>query len=363
MHAPEHRVSEDEQPGSRGRNRAEAAAPVDTLVASWLSAFVAAESAIRINAGHLTPADAGKRLHDLRVEREEICASLETLVQGQRAASLLLHCLSGPTIDIRLLGLPSGVTACIFDVEGALTTSASAHREVWCATLDSFLLARAERLGRPFVPLDPHHDYPDHLAGRPRLTGLRAFLASRGISLPDGEPSDLPGAESVHGLANRKHELLRSYLEQEGVDAYAGSRAYLELARVVDARRAVVSASSNTRLVLEHAGIAHLIEQQVDGRTLRGDALEPKPAPDMILTACAQLAVEPRDAAAFETTPAGIAAARAAGVRAVIAVARDDNTAAFSASDADLVVTDLGEMLERGPDGRRRVFGATRSSP
>lgn len=101
------------------------------------------------------------------------------------------------TIDIRRLGLPSGVTACIFDVERALTTSACIHRDAWCSTLDAFLLARADRLRRPFVPLDRNHDYTNHLAGRPRLAGLRSFLASRGISLPDGEPSDLPVPDDV----------------------------------------------------------------------------------------------------------------------------------------------------------------------
>lgn len=333
---------QDTQP----RTAAEAP-PVDTLVAHWLSAFAAAESALRANAGHLGHADVGTRIHRLREQREQVAASLETLVHGHQAASLLLHCLTRPTIDIRLLGLPSGVTACIFDVEGALTTSAAIHRDAWCTTLDSFLLARAERLRRPFVPVDPNHDYTNHLAGRPRLVGVRTFLASRGISLPDGEPSDLPGTESVQGLANQKQEVLHRLLEQKGVDAYAGSRAYLQLAHVVGARRAVISASANTHLVLEHAGIADLIEQQVDGRTLAADALEPKPAPDTILAACARLAVEPAHAAAFETTAAGIAAARSADVRTVIAVARDDNTTALSASDADHVITDLCDMLER----------------
>jgi HAD superfamily hydrolase (TIGR01509 family) len=199
------------------------------------------------------------------------------------------------------------------------------------------------------VPFDPNLEYSNCLAGKPRLAGLRAFLAGRGISLPEGEPSVRPGDESVHGLANQKQEVLRRHLEQHGVDAFAGSRAYLEVARIVGARRAVVSASTNTGRVLQRAGIASLIEEQIDGHALEADSLEAKPAPDTLLAACARLGVDPIHAAAFETTPAGIIAARAAGVRTVIGITRDENSGALFASDADKVVTDLGEMLERAP--------------
>jgi beta-phosphoglucomutase-like phosphatase (HAD superfamily) len=320
---------------------------VETLVASWLAAFTAAESATRSNARYLRSPDAGERLHRLRAEREQTAGLLESLAHGERGATLLIECLRHPTIDIRLLGLTNGITACIFDVEGALTTSAAVHRDAWRVTLDSFLAARSERALHPYVPFDPDLDYSRHLAGRPRLAGLRAFLASRGIPLGEGEPSDLAGAESVHGLAKRKQEVVRRYLDQKGVDAFAGSRAYLQVARIVGVRGAAVSASANTALILERAGIADLIQQQVDGRALEAESLEPKPAPDMLLAACARLGVDPGQAAAFETSVAGITAARAAGVRAVIAVARDENTAALSFGEADVVVNDLGELLER----------------
>jgi beta-phosphoglucomutase-like phosphatase (HAD superfamily) len=331
---------------TKARSPATPVTPADTLVASWLSAFAAADRALGSNAEQLGPFDASKRGNRLRTEREQVAGLLEAVAHGHRGASLLLRYLRGGSIDIRVLHLPSGVSACVFDVEGVLTTSAAAHREAWCATLDTYLLARAERLRRPFVAVDRNLDYSNHLDGRPRLAGLRAFLASRGISLPEGEPSDLPGAESVHGLANRKEELLRRFIAQKGVEAFAGSRAYLEVARIVGARRAVVSASAHTSLVLRYAGIADLVEQQIDGRTLETEALRPKPAPDMLLAACARLGVDPTEAAAFETNPAGITAARAGGLRAAVAVARDENAAAFSASDPDLIVNDLGEMLE-----------------
>jgi len=294
----------------------------------------------------LSAAETRKHVQHLRTERQEIAGLLETLAQGERGAMLLISCLNRPT-DIRLLGLPAGVSACIFDVEGTLTTSAAAHRDAWRLTLDAFLLVHAERLGRQFVPFDPNNDYASYLAGRPRLPGLRTFLASRAIDLPEGNPFDQPGAESIHGLANRKQEALRRYIEQQGVDAFMGARAYLEVAEIVGARRAVVSASTNTALVLERAGIAELIEEQIDGQALEADSLMPKPAPDMLLAACSRLGVDPAQAAAFETTPAGIAAARAAGIHTAIAVAADADTSLFSASRADLVINDLGEMLER----------------
>jgi HAD superfamily hydrolase (TIGR01509 family) len=256
--------------------------------------------------------------------------------------------------DLHLLGLPDRVTACIFDVEGVLTTSAAAHRDAWRRALDAFLLARAARLGREFVPFDPTLEYADHLAERPRVAGLHSFLISRGISIPEGEPSDLPDAESVHGLANRKQQLLRTYLVEHGTEAYAGSRAYLEVARIVGAPIAVTSASTSTGLVLEEAGISDLVDERIDGQTMEAEHLEPKPAPDVLLAACRRLGVDPEHTAAFETTPAGIEAARAAGIHAVIAVCREESAAELKASDPDLVIRDLGELLARA--GSRAAY-------
>jgi HAD superfamily hydrolase (TIGR01509 family) len=325
----------------------------ETAVATWLSAFASADRAIRRNADRLRPPDARERIQRLHAEQEHVAALLETISQGQRGATLLIHCLRRQVIDSHVLGLPNGVSACIFDLEGALTTSAAVHRDAWSTALDSFLVARADGRHRDFVPFDPRLDYATHLDGKPRLVGLRAFLASRGINLPEGEPSDVPGTDSVYGLANRKQELWHHYLEQRGVEAFEGSRAYLELARVVGVHRAVVSASANTSVVLQRAGITELVEARVDGQTIEAESLRPEPFPDMLLAACARLGVDPAQAAVFETTPAGITAARAAGAGVVVAVARDQDTSAFSASDADVVVHDLGELLEHSVTPRR----------
>jgi HAD superfamily hydrolase (TIGR01509 family) len=325
---------------------------VEHLAADWLSALAAAETAALGKASPLTSAETRAYAQRLRAEHEETAGLLDTLAHGQRGAALLVDCLRHPSVDIRLLRLPTGVCACIFDLEGALTTSAALHCDAWRLTLDPFLLSYADRLRRQFVPFDSRHDYLDYLSGRTRLAGLRAFLASRAISVSEGEPSDLAGGESVHGLASRKQEVLRRLIEQRGVEAFAGSRAYLEIASIAGARRAVLSASANTTLVLRRAGIADLIEVQVDGDIVEREALEPEPAPDMLLAACAHLGVEPSQAAAFETTPAGIAAARTAGIRMAIAVARDGHTGAFASCSPDMIVTDLGEMLEA--NGSRR---------
>jgi HAD superfamily hydrolase (TIGR01509 family) len=242
-----------------------------------------------------------------------------------------------------MIGLPEHVTACVFELDGVLTTSAAVHAAAWAETFDPFLLARAERHRRPFVPFLRDHDYDEHLAGTPRLDGVRAFLASRGISLPEGADDDLPGTATVHGLANRKNEALQQHLDREGVDAFAGARSYLVAADMLHVRRAVVSASANTETMLERAGLDDLVDELVDGRVIEAEHLRPRPAPDSLLLACRRLGVPPHQAAAFETTPAGIAAARAADVRLAVAV----GPASAFAGEADVVVSDLEELLDR----------------
>jgi beta-phosphoglucomutase-like phosphatase (HAD superfamily) len=246
------------------------------------------------------------------------------------------------------------VVACVFDLDGVLTTSAAVHAAAWAETLDSFLLQRAERGNRQFIPFDRRRDYEDHLAGRPRLGGVRSFLASRGIGLPEGNPGDEPGAETVWGLANRKNLALRQRLDREGVAAFAGSRCYLEAARIARLHPAVVSPSSNTATILERTGLAHLLEQRIDGNTMEAERLRGKPAPDTLVAACERLHVEPGESAAFETTPAGVTAARAAGFKFVVGVSRSDNGGALRASDADLVIDDLAELLVGAPAAAAR---------
>ena len=320
---------------------------LDSVSVRWWAALDAARSALHAAAHELGAQELGERTRRLAAERSETIKLLQALAHDRHTASWILHWLAAPSLTRRMLGLPDGVIACVFDLDGVLTTSATTHAAAWAETFDPFLLERAERSHRQFIPFDPRREYQDFIAGRPRLDGVRAFLGSRGIGLPEGSSNDPAGSESMHGLANRKNQVLQQRLDRQGVAAFAGSRFYLEAARSIGVHRAVVSASANTQTILESAGLAHLIEYSVDGNTIEAEHLRSKPAPDTLIAACERLHVEPGQLAAFETTPAGIAAALAAGVKLTVGVDRSGYTEALLASDADLVINDLAELLDR----------------
>ena len=127
-----------------------------------------------------------------------------------------------------MLGLPDTVRACLFDLDGVLTDTASVHRKAWKAMFDAYLRGRAQRTGEPFVPFDIAADYQTYIDGKKREDGVRSFLAARGITLPEGDPDDDPSTETVHGLGNRKNELFQQTIQQDGVKVFEGSRRYLE---------------------------------------------------------------------------------------------------------------------------------------
>lgn len=246
-----------------------------------------------------------------------------------------------------MLGLPDGVTACLFDLDGVLTETAKVHAAAWKRMFDGFLRARAQREGRPFVPFDANADYAAYVDGKPREAGVRDFLAARGIALPEGAPDDPPEAETVHGLGTRKNDLVLELIAADGVDAYPGSVRYLQAARDAGLRRAVVSSSRNCRAVVVAAGIDHLLEVLVDGDVADAQRLRGKPAPDTFLAAARALGVPPAQAAVFEDALAGVAAGRAGGFGVVIGVNRLDarHRADLAAHGATRVVDDLGELL------------------
>lgn len=250
-----------------------------------------------------------------------------------------------------MLGLPDGVTACLFDLDGVLTDTASVHVAAWTETFDSLLEAHAERTGIPFVPFDPRADYAAYVDGRRREDGVRTFLASRGIELPEGALDDSPARQTVHGVGNRKNVLLLRRLRTDGVRVYEGSRRYLQAAHDKGLRRAVVSASANTAQVLASTGLEDLVEVRVDGVTAHERGLPGKPAPDMFLHAAAILEVAPARAAVFEDALAGVEAGRAGGFGCVVGVDRAGRAAALLEEGADVVVGDLAELLEP-PDDR-----------
>jgi len=211
---------------------------------------------------------------------------------------------------------------------------------------DEFLKARA-RGGSPHAPFDPDRDYREYVDGRPRYDGVRTFLASRGIVLPEGTPDDPPEAETVHGLGNRKNVLVLRLIHEQGVKPYPGSVAYLHAARDAGLRRAVVSASANCAEVVAAAGIGDLIEVAVDGRVAAAEGLRGKPHPDTFLAAAKRLSTPPEQASVFEDALAGVRAGRAGGFGFVVGVNRTGQAEQLLANGADTVVADLAELLER----------------
>jgi beta-phosphoglucomutase family hydrolase len=244
-----------------------------------------------------------------------------------------------------VLGLPDGVTACLFDLDGVLTRTAVVHAAAWKEMFDQFL---ASRPGHQ-APFDADHDYSTYVDGKPRADGVRDFLASRDIHLPEGDDDDAADAETVHGLGNRKNDLVLAKIETDGVEAYDGSVRYLRAAEEAGLRRAVVSSSANCRSVLQAAGIERYLEVRVDGVTARDEHLKGKPAPDTFLAAARLLGVEPSSAAVFEDALAGVEAGRAGRFGAVIGVDRVGQAAALADHGATRVVSDLAELLGEEP--------------
>ncbi|MFD7433028.1 HAD family hydrolase [Streptomyces sp. NPDC059861] len=245
-----------------------------------------------------------------------------------------------------MLGLPDHIRACLFDLDGVLTQTAKVHAAAWKETFDAFLRRRADREGGTYVPFDARKDYDDHVDGRPREDGVRTFLASRGIELPEGAPDDGPDRDTVQGVGNRKNELVLRLIREQGVEPYEGSVAYLRAARDAGLRRAVVSSSANCHDVLVAAGIEDLLEERVDGITRREQGLRGKPAPDTYLAGARLLGVEPAAAAVFEDALAGVEAGHAGHFGVVVGVDRVGQSAELRRHGADLVVTDLAQLLE-----------------
>ena len=228
-----------------------------------------------------------------------------------------------------------------------LTQTALVHNAAWKQTFDTFLKTWSAQHGQAFVPFDSGADYHRYVDGRPRADGVRTFLSSRGITLPEGTPDDGPDLQTVNGIGNRKNVLVLQKIKEGAVQVYPGSVEYLKAAMVAGLRRAVVSASANCKDVLEAAGIDRDIEIRVDGITAREQKLPGKPAPDTFLYAARSLGLPPENCAVFEDALAGVAAGRAGGFGIVVGVDRAGQAQALLDNGADIVVTDLSELLTR----------------
>jgi beta-phosphoglucomutase family hydrolase len=245
-----------------------------------------------------------------------------------------------------VLGLPDGVNACLFDLDGVLTQTAKIHAAAWKQMFDAYLREGAAASGQEFVPFDPVADYDEYVDGKPRYEGVRSFLASRGIELPQGSPDDPPGAETIDGLGNRKNEIVLEMIRKDGVEPYEGSVRYVKAAREAGLRRAVVSSSTNCRDVLVAAGIEDLFEERIDGVVAERDHLAGKPHPDTFLAGARALGMAPGQAAVFEDALAGVEAGRAGDFGFVVGVDRVGQAEALRAHGADVVVRDLAELLD-----------------
>jgi beta-phosphoglucomutase family hydrolase len=247
----------------------------------------------------------------------------------------------------RPLGLPAAICACLFDLDGVLTMTAKVHAAAWKRMFDDFLRQRAAHDGTPFVPFE-QADYDEYVDGKPRFDGTRSFLASRHLTLPEGEVDDPPEAQTVHGLGNRKNLLVQEMIRRDGVTAYPGSVRYLGAVRAAGLRTAVVSSSANAQDVLVAAGIADQFDARIDGAVAVERRLAGKPRPDTFLAGAEAVGVPPAQAVVFEDALAGVAAGRAGAFGYVVGVDRVGQAEALREHGADVVVTDLADLLATG---------------
>jgi len=247
-----------------------------------------------------------------------------------------------------MLGLPDGVTACLFDMDGVVTKTAVVHAAAWKDMFDKFLRQRAEQSGEKFVPFDTAKDYGDYVDGKPRLDGTRSFLESRGINLPEGSPDDKPGTPTIQGLSNEKNDLVVEKIRTDGVKVYDDTIRYIKAVRAGGLHTAIVSSSANTVDVLKSAGISDLFDTRVDAQVAKERNLKGKPAPDTFLAAARNLDVAPDHAAVFEDALAGVEAGHAGHFALTVGVDRIGNGHgdALRQHGADVVVTDVAHLLD-----------------
>lgn len=317
---------------------------LDTVASRWQSAFDAAQRALSAAGGRfgLPPAELEERRRGLVKERQDIGHMLAWLA---RDTGVPPPRLSTVPVTPRMLGLDGVVRACVFDLDFVLTDSAALHAAAWAETFDAFLLRLADETHAQFRPFDGERDYTAYLEGRPRLEGIHAFLDSRGIRLQEGRLDDSATVESAYGLARRKGDVLARMLRQHGVAARPAARRYLEACGHARVERAVLSASTSTESMLDVARLGGLIDARVDADVIRSEHLRSRPAPDVVLAACRQLGVPPGEAVSFTHSPAGVVAAKAAGV-VPIGVASGADAELLRGYGANQVVESLDRLLD-----------------
>jgi len=238
----------------------------------------------------------------------------------------------------QVLGLPRTIRACLFDLDGVLTQTASLHFAAWKHTFDEILTSRG-------LPEFTSTEYAEHVDGRRRYDGVRAFLASRGITPPEGTPQDPPTADTVCGIGNRKNADVQRILASDGVETFPGSVRYLRAVRTAGLATAIVTASANGAAVVEAAGLSEEFDARIDGVVAAERSLPGKPAPDTFLAGAQALGVDPSEAVVIEDAISGVQAGHAGHFGYVIGVNRLDHAQALAEAGADVVVDDLAELL------------------
>ncbi|MFE8604151.1 HAD family hydrolase [Archangium violaceum] len=230
--------------------------------------------------------------------------------------------------------------AALFDLDGVVTRTAQVHAEAWTRLFDAYLESHARRSGGPFRPFSAE-DYQRYVDGRPRLDGIRCFLESRGLTLPEGSPEEGPEAETVQGLGKRKNGYFLEALARRGVEVFAGAVGLLERLRAAGFRTAVVSASRNCEAVVRAAELEHLFDARVDGVEAGRLGLPGKPAPDTFLEAARRLRVPPERAVVLEDARAGVQAGRRGHFGFVIGVRRAGPEGSLVRAGANVEVAHL----------------------
>ncbi len=236
--------------------------------------------------------------------------------------------------------------AVLFDLDGVITDTANLHAASWKQMFDEYLKKRAPEKAEAFFPFDIARDYQLYVDGKSRFDGVRDFLASRNIHLPEGNADGPPQAETVCGLGNRKNALVNKIIEEEGVEPYQGSVRLIDQLRHQGFKIAVVTSSQNCDAVLKAAKLDAHFEVQVDGNVIQAKKLAGKPAPDAFLMAAKLLDVEPKRAVVIEDAISGVQAGRNGNFGLVIGVARKTNAKELERQGANLVVTDLSELVD-----------------
>ena len=237
--------------------------------------------------------------------------------------------------------------AVLFDLDGVLTATALLHARCWKETFDLYLARVVSNDAMACRPFDVLDDYEKYVSGKPRHDGVKSFLASRGLCLPEGVPTDSRDTETVCGLGNRKAELFSSVLLTDSVEAYPDAVALVRYLHEKSVRMAVVSSSRSCGPILDATEISDCFELRVDGVVAERVGLAGKPAPDTFIHAAHELGVAPQETAVVEDAIAGVRAAKAGSFSLVVGINRTAGQLDLVAAGADVVVRDLRETYRQ----------------